>query len=237
MRRAVDLLSSIVHHGSTLSCARIISDDRVNNSRGQTIVPDNPCCRIKDFDELHEVHGRIVQFDRWQIATDRTWLRSFDAHVTSTHLPRADESPARARGTVSWALFRRSRSRTRRFRHRARSHVSTFPADSHNLHHAHIRETYAPQTSRFDDYCFMSRDATRLSAVRYDALRWNTVNLRSALPIEIQLSSASETRMISIESPQKRIHFFLIEFSVFDVIEKNVAIYLILLSIFISCSG
>lgn len=42
----------------------------------------------------------------------------------------------------------------------------------------------------------MSRDATRLSAVRYDALRWNTVNLRSALPIEIQLSSASETRMI-----------------------------------------
>lgn len=84
----------------------------------------------------------IVQLDRWRIAADRTWLRSLDARVTSTHPPRADESPARACGTVSWALFRRSRSRIRRFRHRVRSRVSAW--HSHNFTHTYAERYVRP---------------------------------------------------------------------------------------------
>lgn len=80
---------------------------------------------------------------------------------------------------------------------------------------------------------------SRLYAMVRSSLRCITTKCRKFAVdfAEIELSFASETRMISIKRSQKRIYSFSIEFLVFDVIEKMLQFFNTAITIFILYLG
>lgn len=80
---------------------------------------------------------------------------------------------------------------------------------------------------------------SRLYAMVRSSLRCITTECRKFAVdfAEIELSFASETRMISIKRSQKRIYSFSIEFLVFDVIEKMLQFFNTAITIFILYLG
>lgn len=227
----IDLLSSIA---SALSCARIISDDRVNNSRGQ-IVPDNPSCRVKDFDELHKVRGRIVQFDRWRIATDRTWLRFVGraCHVDASSASGRIASTCLQHGIVdalsaipvtnpsfspSGEISRFRLTHTILITH-TRTHARTH---TRNIRAANV----ALRRLLFHE--------SRLHAIVRSSLRCITTECcKFAVGFaEIELSFALETRMVSVEG-RKRISLPFDRIFGFRCCWKNAAVCSTAIAIFI----
>lgn len=176
--------------------------------------------------------GRIVEFDRWRIATDRTWLRSFDARVTSTHPPRA--------GRIASTCLR----------HGIANALSAIPVTNpsfspsgeisrfrltHTISVTHAHTCTRTRNIRAANVALrrLLFHESRLYAIVRSSLRCITTECRKFAVgfVEIELSFALETKMISIEGRRK--DSLSIEFSVFDVIEKNAAIYLTAITIFI----